>query len=134
MIDVVCGVIRNEDGCYLACLRPEGKHLGGYWEFPGGKVEPGESREAALVRELREELGVEVVVGTALEPVCWKYYRGEIRLLPYLCVITGGHPHPHEHERVCWCAPRDFESLDWAAADLPVLEQIRQRAVCTIAP
>lgn len=132
MIDVVCGVIGNEDGCYLACLRPEGKHLGGYWEFPGGKVEPGESHEAALVRELREELGVEVVVGTALEPVCWKYDRGEIRLLPYLCVIIAGHLHPHEHERVCWCAPRDFADLEWAAADLPVLDQIRQRAARAI--
>lgn len=134
MIEVVCGVIGNDDGCFLACLRPQGKHLGGQWEFPGGKVEPGESREAALIRELREELGVEVVVGAALEPVCWTYDRGVIRLLPYLCVITGGHLHPHEHERICWCAPADFTTLDWAAADLPILDHLRQRATGGIAP
>lgn len=128
MIEVVCGVIEDGRGCFLACLRPQGKHLGGLWEFPGGKVEPGESREAALIRELREELGVEVKVGAALDPVPWSYDRGDIRLLPFLCVIIGGHPHPIEHERLCWCAPRDFQTLKWAPADLPVLKQLRHRA------
>lgn len=128
MTEVVCGVIRNEDGFFLACLRPQGKHLGGQWEFPGGKVEDGESNEAALIRELREELGVEVALGAALLPVRWTYDRGEICLLPYLCEIVGGNLHPHEHERICWCAPGDFTSLDWAAADLPVLDQLRQQA------
>lgn len=128
MIEVVCGVIGNEDGCFLACLRPQGKHLGGQWEFPGGKVEAGESHEAALIRELREELGVEVAVGTALEPVRWTYDRAEIHLRPYHCVIVGGNLHPHEHQRVCWCAPGDFSNLDWAAADLPILDQLRCQA------
>jgi 8-oxo-dGTP diphosphatase len=134
MVEVVCGVIENGDGCYLACLRPIGKHLGGLWEFPGGKVEPGEFHEAALIRELREELGIEVMVGTALEPVCWKHDHGEIRLRPYLCEITGGHLQPHEHERICWCALRDFETLEWAPADLPVIDQIRQRSAGAIPP
>jgi 8-oxo-dGTP diphosphatase len=134
MTEVVCGVIRNESGCFLACLRPQGKHLGGQWEFPGGKVEAGESHQAALIRELREELGVEVVVGTALQPVRWTYDRGEILLMPYLCVITCGQPHPHEHELITWCAPRDFAQLDWAAADLPILEQIRNGAEAAITP
>jgi mutator protein MutT len=134
MTEVVCGVIRNEDGWFLACLRPQGKHLGGQWEFPGGKVETGESHEAALIRELREELGVEVAVGNALQPVRWTYDRGEICLLPYLCVISGGNLHPHEHERICWCAPGDFAALDWAAADLPILDQLRQQAAGAITP
>ncbi|MDP3851088.1 MAG: (deoxy)nucleoside triphosphate pyrophosphohydrolase [Luteolibacter sp.] len=120
-------MIGNEDGCFLACLRPPGKHLGGLWEFPGGKVEPGESPERALVRELREELGVEVRVGTALEPVLWSYDRGDIRLLPYLCVITGGELRLLEHARLHWCAPQDFQTLAWAPADLPVLLQITRR-------
>ena len=134
MIEVVCGVIRNEQGCFLACLRPQGKHLGGQWEFPGGKVETGESPEAALVRELREELGVEVAVRDSLESVCWTYDRGAIRLRPYLCVITGGNLHPHEHERICWCAPGDFATLEWAAADLPILDQLRQQTAGEILP
>ena len=134
MIEVVCGVIRNEEGCFLACLRPQGKHLGGQWEFPGGKVEAGESHEAALIRELREELGVQVAVGAALEPVRWTYERGEICLSPYHCVITGGNLQPHEHERICWCSPGDFASLEWAAADLPILDQLRQQAAGDVAP
>jgi 8-oxo-dGTP diphosphatase len=127
MTEVVCGVITDDAGRFLACLRPAGKHLGGLWEFPGGKVEPGESPEVALVRELREELGIEVAVGEALEPVAWTYDRGEIRLLPYLCYIISGVPFPLEHERLNWCGPSQFESLEWAPADLPILTQLRLR-------
>lgn len=127
MTEVVCGVIEDGSGRFLACLRPEGKHLGGLWEFPGGKIEVGESPEDALVRELREELAIEVEVGAALEAVRWTYDRGEILLLPFLCKISSGEPSPIEHERLCWCAPRDFETLAWAAADLPILEQLRLR-------
>ena len=127
MIDVVCGVI--EDGCgrILACLRPAGKHLGGLWEFPGGKVEAGESPEDALVRELYEELGIVTEVGGALEPVQWTYDRGQIRLLPFLCRVISGDPSPLEHEALCWCELSDFETLEWAAADLPILKQLRGR-------
>lgn len=124
MIDVVCGVLRDEQGRYLACLRPLGKHLGGQWEFPGGKVEAGESHEAALARELLEELGVVVKVGAALEPVCWAYDSVKIRLLPYHFTISSGELVPHSHDRFCWCAAADFSSLEWAAADLPILAQL----------
>lgn len=128
MIEVVCGVIRNDVGHVLACRRPRDKHLGGMWEFPGGKVEPGEPPHVALVRELREELGIEVEVGAALEPVRWNYDRGPIRLSPFLCRIIHGLPRPLEHEQLHWCAPQDFPSLEWAAADLPVIEQLRRLA------
>ena len=125
MIDVVCGVIEDKHGRFLACRRPHGKHLGGLWEFPGGKVEPGESPADALIRELHEELAIEVAVHDALPPVVWHYDRGSIRLLPYRCAITGGEPHPHEHDQLHWCAPQDFAALDWAPADLPVLDVLR---------
>ncbi|MEY3897451.1 MAG: hypothetical protein RLZZ214_2972 [Verrucomicrobiota bacterium] len=124
MIDVVCGVIENSAGQYLACLRPEGKHLGGLWEFPGGKVDPGESPESALVRELREELAVEVAVGRPLSPVIWRYEAATIHLRPFLCTIIAGELRALEHERVLWCAPEDFHQLPWAAADVPVLREI----------
>ncbi len=127
MLEVVCGVIEDRDGRFLACLRPQGKHLGGLWEFPGGKVDPGESPQEALARELREELSIEVCVGPALDPVSWSYDRGDILLLPFLCSIAGGSPQAIEHEQIQWCAPEDFGNLAWAAADLPVLEQIRSR-------
>lgn len=125
MMDVVCGLIMDDAGRYLACLRPAGKHLGGLWEFPGGKVEPGESPESALARELHEELAVVIDVLSPLTPVIWNYDTATIQLIPYFCKITCGVLSPSEHERILWCAPDDFGALDWAPADLPVLDQIR---------
>lgn len=122
MIDVVCGVIEDGDGRVLACLR-EGGHLAGCWEFPGGKVEEGESEEDALKRELSEELGIVVEVGAAMAPVPWNYGDRTIRLLPYRCRILSGEPRPLEHEKVVWCAPYQLADLVWAPADLPVLDE-----------
>jgi 8-oxo-dGTP diphosphatase len=127
MMNVVCGVIGDGEGRVLACLRPAGKHLGGLWEFPGGKVEDGESPQSALERELREELGIEVELLEPLEPVVWQYERGTIRLIPWRCRVLQGEPQPIEHERLKWCAPGDFGELEWAAADVPVLEQLQAR-------
>lgn len=127
MIDVVCGVIEAEDGRFLACLRPQGKHLGGLWEFPGGKVDPGESPEDALVRELGEELGVVVGILDPLRPVVWHYEGRSIRLLPFHCRILSGEPSAIEHEELRWCPPEDFDGLEWAAADRPILDDIRSR-------
>jgi len=124
MVEVVCGVIQNAQGQLLVCLRPEGKHLGGKWEFPGGKVDPGESHEDALVRELQEELGIEVQVGQALGPVVWSYEKKWIRLSPFHCLIIRGEPQPLEHEKLIWCAPENFGSLIWADADQPILREI----------
>lgn len=126
MMDVVCGVIGNGEGLYLACQRPAGKHLGGLWEFPGGKVDPGESPEAALVRELREELAVDVELGASLTPVVWDYAGKTIRLLPFHCTIIGGELQALEHQDLRWCAPAHFGSLDWAEADIPILGEILQ--------
>ena len=124
MIEVVCGVIENSEGHILAGLRPMGKHLGGLWEFPGGKVECGESPESALVRELREELAVDIEVGSPLGPVIWNYNERMIRLRPYYCRILAGEPQALEHEQLYWCPPQDFNMLSWAAADVPILHEI----------
>ena len=124
MIEVVCGIIRDERGWVLAGLRPEGKHLGGLWEFPGGKVDPGESAEQALARELREELGIEVEVGVTLEPVCWQYDTIGIRLLPHICEIRGGTIEAMSHERIEWYPVTALRQLNWAPADVPILAQI----------
>ncbi len=123
MIDVVAGLILDDAGRLLACKRPEGKHLGGKWEFPGGKLEPGEDPAAALVRELEEELGIVVVPGEPLTPIVWDYGRGPIRLHPLLCRIASGVPHPHEHSEIRWCEAGKLGALDWAEADLPILAE-----------
>ena len=124
MLEVVCGVITNSQGQYLACLRPDGKHLGGLWEFPGGKVDEGENPTEALIRELREELSVAVTVGRPLSPVEWDYDGNWIRLLPFCCEISAGELVAVEHAALRWCFPSQFDELDWAEADRPILQEI----------
>lgn len=123
MTDVVCAVITQPSGLLLACQRPPHGHLAGLWEFPGGKVEPGESHATALARELREELGITAEVGPPLTPVTWDYGNGPIRLLPHHCTITHGSPTPHEHSAIRWCSPLEASQLPWAAADIPILQE-----------
>lgn len=120
-IQVVCGVIMDSTGRYLVCLRKAGSHLGGLWEFPGGKVESGESAAEALARELREELGVEIAVGLEMESVVWDYGGKWIRLIPFRCTILSGTPRPLDHEDIEWRAAEDLETIEWAPADLPIV-------------
>ena len=127
MIGVAAGLILDEAGRLLACRRPEGKHLGGKWEFPGGKVEDGESPAAALLRELAEELGIQVETGQRLTPVVWDYGRGPIRLHPFVCRIVSGELHPHEHSEIRWCPREGLRALDWADADRPILAEWLER-------
>lgn len=121
-IDVTCGLIER-DGRLLVAQRPPGKALAGKWEFPGGKLEPGEAPAACLARELREELGVDVRVGASLPATVHRYSLSvrAIRLLPFRCAIVAGEPHPHEHSALRWCTVDEIATLDLATADLPVL-------------
>lgn len=133
-IDVVCGLIEHQ-GRVLACLRPPGKHLGGLWEFPGGKVEPEESKEAALIRELTEELHIEVSVTSALSPVDWADDHVHIRLHPFLCCLESGTPHPAEHSEIRWCSPSQLPHLTWAEADIPIyLEWLARKEASPTCP
>lgn len=118
-IEVVCGLIEHE-GTVLVCRRPPGKHLAGLWEFPGGKVESKESKEAALIRELAEELHIQVSVTGALPAVDWADDQVHIRLHPFLCQLESGTPHPAEHSEIRWCSPSDLPHLAWAEADIPI--------------
>lgn len=123
MIEVVCGVIEDGEGRVLACRRAEGMRLAGMWEFPGGKLEDGEDAAQALVRELREELGVEVECGESMTPVEHDYGDFAIRLIPLRGWIVAGDPHPHEHDAIRWVGPEEAGELAWAAADVPVVEE-----------
>ncbi len=123
VLDVVCGLIEDGAGRVLACRRAAGQRLAGLWEFPGGKLEPGEEAAAALVRELREELGIEVETGEALRVVEHDYGGFAIRLIPLWCRIVEGEPHAHEHDAIRWVGPEETDELEWAAADLPVVRE-----------
>jgi 8-oxo-dGTP diphosphatase len=121
-VDVVCAIIANE-GLVLACQRPSGKHLAGLWEFPGGKVEPDESKESALLREIHEELHIHLTILAALTPVEWRDHHTHIILHPYHCQLSTGLPHPAEHAQIRWCSPSELAALDWAEADIPICRE-----------
>ncbi len=96
------------------------------WEFPGGKVEPGEDPTAAIIREIREELGCTIAVTQALPPFTHDYKTVVIKLIPFVCVLQPGSPkpHPHEHVAVAWVAPTELRAYDLAAADWPVVAMV----------
>ena len=120
MFDVVCAVIRDQEGRFLVCKRAEGKALAGSWEFPGGKVESGEDFQLALQREMMEELACEIKVGEQLPAVEHHYPDYSIRLLPFICSINSGEPTALEHTKIMWATPDQCRSLKWAPADVPV--------------
>ena len=127
-IDVVLGVLwREGDGQreILIARRPDDAVLGGLWELPGGKREAGESLEAALVRELREELGVEAAAGPALAPVEHAYDHATVRLHPFGVSRFAGDPLRGAAAR--WVRLSDLPAYRFPAANGPVLEQIAAR-------
>lgn len=126
-LPVVCAVLEDSSGRVLAAQRPAHKHLGLQWEFPGGKLEPGELPAPALARELREELGCAIVVAHALPTFTHDYGTVVIALTPFVCRLAPGSPAPHalEHAALRWVPPADLLTLDLAAADLPVVASYR---------
>lgn len=125
MMEVVCGVISNPAGKVLACQRGPERHLGGLWEFAGGKVDPGETPEAALKRELREELRIDVEVGKRLSHMVeWADGEVAIRLTGFHCTIVEGEPTAIEHTEIRWCEISELSELDWAEADVPLVKEL----------
>jgi 8-oxo-dGTP diphosphatase len=120
-MEVVCALVLDGQGRVLVAQRSSRKALAGKWEFPGGKIEPGESGPTALVREIREELGCEIEIGVALPVVRHEYPAGVIALHPFLARVASGTPSAHEHAAVRWVTLDEANTLDWAEADLPVL-------------
>jgi 8-oxo-dGTP diphosphatase len=129
-IRVVCAIIEDPAGRVLLAQRPAHKHLALKWEFAGGKVEPGESPETALAREIKEELGCTIEVGSALPAFVHEYETLTIEMLPFRCALTcaSSAPHPHEHIAVQWVSLADIDAVDLAPADWPVVSMLRQRA------
>lgn len=123
-VDVVGAVIQR-DGLVLCTQRGSG-HLAGKWEFPGGKIEAGESPRGALEREIREELLCDVKVGDVVTTTTHEYDFAVITLTTFYGELVGGEPELTEHADARWLPPADLDSLDWAPADVPAVAKIRE--------
>ena len=125
LLVVACALI-DADGRILIAQRPEGKSLAGLWEFPGGKLEPGETPEDALIRELREELGV-VTQAPCLAPLTFASHRYDDfhLLMPlYVCRRFSGTPTPREGQRLKWVRPSALRDYPMPPADAPLIAHL----------
>lgn len=114
----VVGAVIERDGLILCTQRGRG-HQSGMWEFPGGKIEPGESAEAALRREIYEELACWVRVGDEIATTTWQYDHGTVALTTFRCTLEPAtEPTLNEHVAARWVGPATLNELDWAPADL----------------
>ncbi len=119
-IHVACAIIER-DGLILAAQRKGGR-LALKWEFPGGKIDRDENPETCIKRELVEEMGVEVDVCRTLDPVTHQYSFFTVTLYPFVCAIRSGNIDLREHAAIKWLPPEELLSLDWAEADIPLIE------------
>ncbi len=124
-IHVVCAVI-EKNGLVLCALRSEHMALPLKWEFPGGKIEPNEDEKVALQREILEELNASIeIIARMPEHVHAYTPEKEIRLIPYRCALAVGTTlHAREHAELRWVSKSDLLSLDWAAADVPIVHDV----------
>jgi 8-oxo-dGTP diphosphatase len=125
LIHVVAGVIRDDAGRVLVAERPAGKHLAGFWEFPGGKSDAGEAPLDALRRELREEIGIDVESARKLISVPWSYPEKRIVLDAWLVDAYTGTPHAREAQALRWVAIDALPALPMPPADAPIVNALR---------
>lgn len=122
---VVVAAAIERNGRYLVARRTRPSEVAGRWEFPGGKVEPGETETQALAREIREELGVEIAVGARI-PGEWPLH-GDLVLHLYAASIVDGEPMPLEqHDEIRWVTIAEFDSVDWLPSDVDAVRSLRE--------
>ena len=122
-IEVVAAIIIHNDQIF-ATQRGYGEFKDG-WEFPGGKMEPGETPQQALVREIREELDTEIEVGSLVETVEYDYPNFHLTMHCFLCTIRSGELVLKEHEATKWLTREELDSVDWLPADVKVVEKLK---------
>lgn len=136
MITVVAAIIRDASGRILATQRGYGDWKD-FWEFPGGKIEPGEKPEDALRRELREEMDAQIVIDRLLQTVDYDYPTFHITLHCYLCRLADERFVLKEHEAARWLTPEELSSVQWLPADQSVIAQLQNlhisKKCCTFA-
>jgi mutator protein MutT len=124
-IHVAAAVLFDRRGRILIAQRPAGKHLAGSWEFPGGKIEPGETRTAALARELQEELGVTIEHPRPLLRLRHAYPYGEVLLDVWVVRRYRGEPRGLDGQALRWCSPRELPDVELLPADQPIVDALR---------
>ncbi len=124
----VTAAVLEKGGKVLIAQRRAGDALAGKWEFPGGKLEPGETPEACLRRELMEEFGVDTEIGAFICASRFEYKHFHIELLAYRAKHLSGEFQLNDHEAIAWVAPADLPKYDFASADLPVVDLLAKEA------
>ena len=124
VLEVVAAMIFSDDGKVLATQRGYGEMKDG-WEFPGGKMEPGETPEVALEREIWEELETRIVVERLVETVEWDYPAFHLTMHCYLCHVESGHLELKEHEAAKWLNRDELESVRWLPADWEIVRKLK---------
>ncbi|MFT3943486.1 MAG: (deoxy)nucleoside triphosphate pyrophosphohydrolase [Ancrocorticia sp.] len=120
----VVGAIITDGSKVLAAQRSERMSLPGLWEFPGGKIEVGETPQKALQRELQEELLCEVEIGEQVESTEYEYDFGIVTLTTFYCKLIGREPRLTEHSAIRWVEATDLEQLPFAPADVPAVQHV----------
>jgi mutator protein MutT len=122
-VEVVAAIVRR-NGKLLITRRLDHVHLAGLWEFPGGKVEPQESLEGALLREIREELGIEIAVGAEIFTVEHDYPKKSVRLHFFNCTLLRGEPRPLDVSDLRWVTPGQLAEYEFPPADAELIQKL----------
>ncbi|UPQ86694.1 (deoxy)nucleoside triphosphate pyrophosphohydrolase [Ignavigranum ruoffiae] len=123
-INVVAAAIYNDRDQILCFQRGPGRSLAGLWEFPGGKIEPGESQEEALIREIKEELKAELIISQYIGEAAYDYDFGRVEMKLYSATITDNQYQLTEHLQAKWVDRSQLMSLDWAPVDIPLAQEL----------
>ena len=122
----VVGAVISKDGKILAAQRKEGSSLGGFWEFPGGKIEENETPKEALAREIKEELEADIEIFEEICTVDHQYDFGIVRLTTFHCTMISDSISLHDHQDTRWLSSDALRDVNWAPADIPTIEILEE--------
>lgn len=125
VIEVAAGLVFRDGQLLITQRRPQ-DHLGGLWEFPGGKREPAETFEQCLRRELQEELGIEVAVGRLIDEISHTYPEKSVHLKFFRCTLVSGEPQPIDCHALAWVTQSQLRDYEFPAADVQLLEMLER--------